>query len=87
VLQFLEKFTGVREPNISDWRRQTFGDLTSAFRFQHANLKPPILPDTTGHLRLAKYEVDNLPRPIFPGADQQQPKQEKGSRKRIEKAP
>jgi phospholipase C len=87
VLQFLEKFTGVREPNISDWRRQTFGDLTSAFRFQHANLKPPILPDTTGHLRLAKYEVDNLPRPLFPGADQQQPKQETGSRKRIGKAP
>ena len=34
VLQFLEKFTGVHEPNITDWRRKTFGDLTSAFRFQ-----------------------------------------------------
>ena len=33
VLQFLEKFTGVAEPNITDWRRKTFGDLTSAFRF------------------------------------------------------
>ena len=33
VLQLLEKFTGVAEPNISDWRRKTFGDLTSAFRF------------------------------------------------------
>ncbi len=30
VIQFLERFTGVREPNISDWRRATFGDLTSA---------------------------------------------------------
>jgi phospholipase C len=30
---FLEAVTGVREPNISDWRRRTFGDLTSAFRF------------------------------------------------------
>jgi hypothetical protein len=39
------------------------------FRFQHVNLKPPILPDTTGHLQLAKYEVDNLPRPLFQGAD------------------
>ena len=36
VLQFLEKFTGVREPNISDWRRQTFGDMTSALRFRDA---------------------------------------------------
>jgi phospholipase C len=40
VLQFLEKVTGVKEPNISDWRRQTFGDLTSAFRFTSAQLRP-----------------------------------------------
>src|SRR3546814_6042590 len=32
VLQFLERITGVREPNITDWRRETFGDLTSVFR-------------------------------------------------------
>ncbi len=83
VLQFLEKFTGVREPNITDWRRQTFGDLSSAFRFDHAPAKPPVLPDTTGHLHLSKYELNNLPSPTFPGADQQQPKQEKGSRKRV----
>ncbi|MCC3778755.1 alkaline phosphatase family protein, partial [Streptomyces sp. UNOB3_S3] len=30
VLRFLEQITGVREPNISAWRRRTFGDLTSA---------------------------------------------------------
>ena len=41
VLQFLEKFTGVREPNISDWRRKTFGDLTSAFRFAEVEGKLP----------------------------------------------
>src|SRR5271163_1371165 len=39
VLQFLEIFTGVREPNISDWRRRTFGDLMSAFRFGEAGGK------------------------------------------------
>ena len=83
VLQFLEKFTGIREPNISDWRRQTFGDLTSAFRFDHANAIPPVLPDVTGRFRLAEYEIGNLPSPTFPGADQSQPRQEKGSRKRI----
>ena len=50
VLQFLEKFTGVREPNISDWRRKTFGDLTSVFNFRKANKRPPQLPDTSGQL-------------------------------------
>ena len=33
VLRFLERFTGVREPNISAWRRRTFGDLSSGFRW------------------------------------------------------
>ncbi len=33
ILQLLEKFTGVHEPNISEWRRKTFGDLTATFRF------------------------------------------------------
>ena len=83
VLQFLENFTGIREPNISDWRRQTFGDLTSAFRFGHAEKKPPVLPDTSGPLILAKYSSANLPKPAIPGADQQTPAQEKGRRNRL----
>ncbi len=33
VLRFLERVTGVREPNISDWRRAVCGDLTSCFDF------------------------------------------------------
>ncbi len=82
VLQFLERFTGVREPNISPWRRSTFGDLTSGFRFRHAQKKSPVLPDTITPLNLAKYESTNLPNPVFPTADQQLPKQESGSRKR-----
>ena len=82
VLQFLEKFTGVREPNISDLRRQTFGDLTSAFRFQQASEKAPSLPGTTGPLQLARYTSSHLPAPIIPGADQNLPQQENGSRKR-----
>ncbi|MEU1449200.1 alkaline phosphatase family protein [Streptomyces mirabilis] len=39
-LRFLERVTGVREPNISDWRRRTFGDLTSALAFPHPNPNP-----------------------------------------------
>ena len=33
VLRFMEKRFGVREPNISAWRRSVCGDLTSAFDF------------------------------------------------------
>jgi phospholipase C len=85
VLQFLEKFTGVREPNISDWRRAAFGDLTAPFRFGDVAKKPPELPDTTGPLSLAKYEASKLPKPVLPSADQQPPQQEKGHRKRVDK--
>ncbi len=83
ALQFLEKFTGVPEPNISAWRRKTFGDLTAAFRFDHANLHPPTLPDTTGQLNLAKDETAQLPKPVLPGAGQRAPQQEKGPRRKV----
>jgi phospholipase C len=83
VLQFLERLTGVREPNISDWRRRAFGDLTAAFRLREAQLKPPVLPDTSGSLNLAKYSAANLPKPVLPGNDQQFPEQEKGRRNRV----
>lgn len=33
VIRFLEKRFGVREPNLSPWRRAVCGDLTSAFDF------------------------------------------------------
>ena len=40
VLRFLEVLTGVREPNISDGRRKTFGDLASALRTDDARSAP-----------------------------------------------
>jgi phospholipase C len=75
VLQFLEEFTGVREPNISDWRRSTFGNLSSALQFQNIDAAPPSLPDTSGPLRLARYESTMLPKPTVPPASQQPPSQ------------
>jgi phospholipase C len=75
-LQFLEKLTGVREPNISDWRRKTFGDMTTALRFGEGKKEAPILPDTSGPLRLAEYESTFLPRPVLPSAEQKVPEQE-----------
>ena len=83
VLQFLEQFTGVRELNITDWRRKTFGDLTSAFRFQEASTKVPALPGTKETLRQARFAADHFPLPAIPGKDQQMPQQEQGTRKRI----
>ncbi len=85
ILQFLERVTGVREPNISDWRRKTFGDLTSAFRFNDAKANPPVLPDTAGPLTLAEIEAARLPLPAPPGTGQTPPVQEAGDRKRTPK--
>jgi phospholipase C len=81
-VQFLEKLTGVRETNISQWRRRTFGDLTSVFREDHA-AKPPLLPETGSRLNLATYETAQLPAPTFPGAAQVVPHQERGTRHRL----
>jgi len=83
VLQFLEQWTGVREPNISDWRRRTFGDLARAFRFDEAKAAPPLLPDTVNACNRAKYEAENLPKPALPGAGQNLPAQEKGEKRRV----
>jgi phospholipase C len=82
-LRLLEKITGVREENISDWRRQTFGDLTSAFRFGEAKADPPILPDAGDLLSRAYYGATHFPKPAPPGSGQSMPTQEKGARKRI----
>jgi phospholipase C len=80
VLQFLERVTGVREPNITPWRRAAFGDLTSAFRFDHAEKQWPILPPTAEMLALANRNAATLPAPAIPRM-QQEPMQEGPGRK------
>jgi phospholipase C len=78
VLQFLEKFTGVQEPNVTDWRRQAFGDLTSAMGFSNgkATTHAPHLPPTIGEFWEAEHEVQTLPAAMIPGASQTPPVQE-----------
>ncbi|MEV5963488.1 alkaline phosphatase family protein [Kribbella sp. NPDC051952] len=73
VIQFLEDWTGVREPNISKWRRTACGDLTSAFDFQRTYRQPSV--DQPGP----------VPAPIerwkpTPPVDQAVPQQEPGRR-------
>ncbi|GHJ24699.1 phosphocholine-specific phospholipase C [Streptomyces albus] len=74
VIRFLERWTGVREPNISVWRRTVAGDLTSAFDFsrhrrQPRTDKPGAIPPFTARWR---------PRPP---AEQELPRQEPGRRR------
>jgi phospholipase C len=46
ILQFLEKWTGVNCPHISQWRRAVCGDLTSCFDFTSSTSAFPVLPNT-----------------------------------------
>ncbi|MEV5613103.1 phosphocholine-specific phospholipase C [Streptomyces sp. NPDC052225] len=78
ILRFMENRFGVKETNISPWRRAICGDLTSAFDFSLKVTDPADLPDTTAYLppdrdRHSSY----VPKPPAQGV---LPKQEAGSR-------
>ncbi|HEY2129931.1 MAG TPA: phospholipase C, phosphocholine-specific [Streptosporangiaceae bacterium] len=81
LIRFIEARYGVHEPNISAWRRQTCGDLTSAFQFARP---PASYPQRNGELRLAVTEsrllraqrqVNNNPAPAIPAVNQPLPRQ------------
>ncbi|WP_059008855.1 phosphocholine-specific phospholipase C [Streptomyces specialis] len=73
VVRFMERWLGIAEPNITDWRRQAVGDLTSAFDFHRARRAPEVeqpgpVPPFTGRWRPE------------PPAEQEMPAQEPGTR-------
>ncbi|WP_322888055.1 phosphocholine-specific phospholipase C, partial [Streptomyces solincola] len=73
VIRFLETWTGVREPNITPWRRRVTGDLTGAFDFRRGRPRPALerpgpIPPFTGRWRPQ------------PPAEQRMPVQEPGRR-------
>ncbi|WP_225728147.1 MULTISPECIES: phosphocholine-specific phospholipase C [unclassified Nocardia] len=72
VLRFLEAWTGVREPNISDWRRAVCGDLTSCFDFRTTDTTIPLLPDTAALRAEADRTQPSLPKPVPPAPDDQE---------------
>ncbi|CAL9611384.1 phosphocholine-specific phospholipase C [Streptomyces sp. enrichment culture] len=78
IIRFMENRFGVREPNISPWRRAVCGDLTSAFDFSRPDSRPAALPDTDA------YEPPDRERhPDYsptPPADPSLPRQERGLR-------
>ncbi|GMA19158.1 phospholipase C, phosphocholine-specific [Arsenicicoccus piscis] len=41
IIRYMERRFGVREPQITPWRRAVFGDLTSAFDFNKVPAKAP----------------------------------------------
>jgi phospholipase C len=81
-LRFIERVTGVAEPNISAWRRGAFGDFTSAF--QNAPEAAPQIPAATAAATAAELAFQtgqsSLPLPPFPGAAQTPPLQQSGRR-------
>ncbi|HWL88563.1 MAG TPA: phospholipase C, phosphocholine-specific [Polyangiaceae bacterium] len=82
VIRFLETYTGVKEPNISDWRRSISGDLTNCFDFKKKDTSIPTLPDTAALRQQADQTQDSLGPPTTPPAGSQtMPEQEPGTRK------
>lgn len=49
-LRFLEERFGVRAPNLSKWRRDNVGDLTSTLHMRHKDASIPSLPSTSKDL-------------------------------------
>ncbi|MDG4858629.1 phospholipase C, phosphocholine-specific [Streptomyces sp. T-3] len=74
VIRFLEKWTGIQEPNIGAWRRKVTGDLTGAFDFTRGRPQPEVeqpgaIPPFSGRWR------------PLPPAKQTMPEQEPGRRR------
>ena len=78
VLRFIEARFGVREDNISMWRRAVCGDLTSAFDFSLLNDTPAMLPDTLERAERAR-ALPGHTTPVTP-TDIELPAQEPGVR-------
>jgi phospholipase C len=79
VNRLLELVTGVVNPNITQWRRQTVGDFTSALG-SVPNGRFPRLPGTKAELEAAENEVIQFQLPPIPGASQTFPVQPPGSK-------
>jgi len=83
LIQFIEKrfgqrHPGLREHNITKWRRSVTGDLTSAFNFATPNEAKVPLPNTVAYL-----PPDNQRHPDYtpePPVEQAMPVQESGLR-------
>jgi phospholipase C len=84
LIRIIERAFGVAEPNISDWRRRTCGDFTSALRFggpasRYPRFGPGIsLASTEAGLLTAQGEVFSNPAPAIPAVNEVLPRQAVG---------
>jgi phospholipase C len=82
TLRLLEARFGVEVPNLSKWRRETCGDLTSAFGFgSPIDTSVPQFPQTADALVAVEHGILKLPPPSVPTV-QAMPHQEPGTRQR-----
>lgn len=82
ILRFLETRFGAEVPNLSAWRRQTVGDMTTAFNFTKPDMSIPSLPSTVAAISTAITQcVANLAgfTPYQLPATQMMPTQETGT--------
>jgi len=82
LLRFLERRFGVREPQISAWRRKTCGDLVRSLDLRHRDLSIPRLPDPAPLAAASTTACSSYPPGVPPLASQQMPTQEPGRRRR-----
>jgi phospholipase C len=90
MLRFIEARFGVEVPNITQWRRETCGDLTTAFAREGDDTPPdlpqPYLPpaqDMLYSIDALPPEIESKPTPPYPPPTvQSMPTQEPGTRKR-----
>jgi phospholipase C len=91
ILRFLEQRFDVQAPNLSEWRRQTVGDLTTTLNIAHPDTSFPSLPPTV--LAPASNGTDcptptdlgpilGAPQTFTVPSNQQMPTQEPGAAKR-----
>jgi phospholipase C len=81
-IRFIERRFGVREPNISAWRRRVCGDLVGTFGFGGGQQRFPRLHNPIGSAALAAHQCTTLPAPVVPHP-QRFPRQERGTRPRV----
>jgi phospholipase C len=81
LIRIIERVFGVREPNISDWRRRTCADFTGALRFGGPAARYPrsgrgmSLASAEAGLLTAQGEVFYNPAPAVPAVNQPLPRQ------------
>jgi phospholipase C len=79
VIRLIETVTGVSNPNISAWRRQTAGDLATVLGGRPTG-NFPRLPGTESELVAAEEQVRQFALPPIPGASQTFPYQPPGNK-------